>query len=74
METVFRETNITSADTNCLFSINELPATIAELVEYSKGLSTVRKGQKREGVVLRNMKSNISFKVLNPDFLLSEGV
>lgn len=52
----------------------KLPATIAELVEYSKGLSTVRKGQKREGVVLRNMKSNISFKVLNPDFLLSEGV
>ncbi len=50
----------------------KLPATIAELVEYSKGYSTVRKEQKREGVVMRNVKSNISFKVINPDFLLAE--
>lgn len=49
-----------------------LPATIAELVEYAKGKSTVRKEQKREGVVMRNMQSNISFKVINPDFLLAE--
>lgn len=50
----------------------ELPETIAELVEYSKGKSVVRKEQKREGVVMRNIKSNISFKVINPDFLLAE--
>lgn len=50
----------------------QLPATIAELVEYSKGFSTLRKGQKREGVVMRNLESNISFKVINPDFLLAE--
>lgn len=50
----------------------KLPETIAELVEYSKGYSTVRKQQKREGVVMRNVKSNISFKVINPDFLLAE--
>lgn len=49
-----------------------LPATITELVEYAKGYSTVRKEQKREGVVMRNMQSNISFKVINPDFLLAE--
>lgn len=49
-----------------------LPQTIAELVEYSKGKSTVRKEQKREGVVMRNMERNISFKVINPDFLLAE--
>lgn len=49
-----------------------LPGTIAELVEYSKGKSTVRSGQKREGVVMRNMTGNISFKVINPDFLLAE--
>ena len=49
-----------------------LPDTIAELVEYSKGYSVVRNGQKREGVVMRNVKSNISFKVINPDFLLAE--
>ena len=50
----------------------KLPSTIAELVEYSKGYSAVRKQQKREGVVMRNMRSNISFKVINPDFLLAE--
>lgn len=49
-----------------------LPETIAELVEYSKGKSVVRKEQKREGVVMRNVQSNISFKVINPDFLLAE--
>ena len=48
-----------------------LPDTISELVEYSKGYSVVRSGQKREGVVMRNMKNNISFKVINPDFLLA---
>lgn len=49
-----------------------LPETIAELVEYSKGKSVVRKEQKREGVVMRNVQNNISFKVINPDFLLAE--
>lgn len=49
-----------------------LPGTIAELVEYSKGNSVVCKGQKREGVVMRNTQNNISFKVINPDFLLAE--
>lgn len=50
----------------------ELPSTIAELVEYSKGHSVIRSGQKREGVVMRNVQRNISFKVINPDFLLAE--
>lgn len=49
-----------------------LPSTIKELVEYSKGKSTVRKEQNREGVVMRNAQKNISFKVINPDFLLAE--
>lgn len=49
-----------------------LPTTIAELIEYSKGNSIVRKEQKREGIVMRNTQSNISFKVINPDFLLAE--
>ena len=35
-----------------------LPETIAELVEYSKGKSVVRKEQKREGVVMRNVQRN----------------
>lgn len=49
-----------------------LPQTIAELVEYSKGRSKVLPSQKREGVVMRNLEKNISFKVINPDFLLAE--
>ena len=49
-----------------------LPETIALLVEYSKGKSVVRKEQKREGVVIRNRDRDISFKVINPDFLLAE--
>ena len=49
-----------------------LPTTIAELVEYSKGNSVVYKHQKREGVVIRNTQNSISFKVINPDFLLAE--
>ena len=50
-----------------------LPETIADLVEYAKGKSVVRKEQKREGVVMRNRDKDISFKVINPDFLLEEG-
>lgn len=49
-----------------------LPDTISELVEYSKGKSVIRKEQKREGIVMRNMNGDISFKVINPDFLLAE--
>lgn len=49
-----------------------LPQTIAEMVEYSKGNSVVRKEQKREGVVVQNVSRGISFKVINPDFLLTE--
>lgn len=49
-----------------------LPNTIVELVDYSKGKSVVRAEQNREGVVMRNTRKNISFKVINPDFLLAE--
>jgi hypothetical protein len=50
----------------------KLPDSIAELVEYSKGHSVIRGGQKREGIVMRNTQNDISFKVINPDFLLAE--
>jgi len=48
-----------------------LKDTIADMVEYSKGNSVLLK-TKREGVVIRNYDRSISFKVINPDFLLSE--
>lgn len=55
-----------------------LPATVDELVEYSKGKSLLNKDTYREGVVLRplvneydeELRGRLSFKVINPDFLL----
>lgn len=56
----------------CVPTINtsfDLLPTIAENVEYSKGKSTLTNIQ-REGIVVRNYNQNISFKIINPDFLL----
>jgi tRNA-binding EMAP/Myf-like protein len=49
----------------------KLRDTIADMVEFAKGNSTLLK-IKREGVVIRNYKRDISFKVINPEFLLAE--
>lgn len=48
-----------------------LPETISELVEYAKGKSRLLESQEREGVVLRSADCSVSFKVINPEFLLS---
>ena len=48
-----------------------LPDTIEEVVDYVKGQS-VLKDRKREGCVFRNYERNISFKCINPEFLLEE--
>jgi len=54
-----------------------LPNTIDELVEFSKGNSVLNKDVPREGVVFRPLKEErdeelgrLSFKCINPDFLL----
>lgn len=47
----------------------KLKDTIAEMVNYAKGKSVLVDGL-REGVVIRNYEKNISFKVINPEFLL----
>lgn len=47
----------------------KLKPTIKEMVEYAKGKSTLLPID-REGIVVRNYEKNISFKVINPDFLL----
>jgi hypothetical protein len=47
--------------------LEDIPA----MVDYAKGDSTLCK-TKREGVVLRSGERNISFKVINPEFLLAE--
>lgn len=48
----------------------KLKPTIQDMVEYSKGKSKLLPSIDREGIVCRNYKHNISFKVINPDFLL----
>ena len=47
-----------------------LPSAIQEIVQYAKGNSLLKKDILREGVVMRNYERNISFKAINPDFLL----
>lgn len=48
-----------------------LKDSIHDMVEYAKGKSTLAEA-KREGCVFRNYERDISFKVINPDFLLAE--
>ncbi len=55
-----------------------LPTTVDGLVEFSKGKSLLNKDVHREGIVLRpwvneydsDLHGRLSFKVINPDFLL----
>lgn len=54
-----------------------LPETVSEVVEYSKAKSFLNKDVLREGVVLRTLEpefdedlGRLSFKVINPEFLL----
>jgi len=54
------------------FPLNELGSTVQELVEFAKGKSALADIQ-REGIVVRcieNGKKLMSFKVINPNFLL----
>lgn len=46
-----------------------LKDTIEEMIEYSKGKSTLY-DTLREGIVIRDMNNTVSFKVINPDFLI----
>lgn len=59
-------------DLNYTPCLRHLGATVQELVEFSKGKSVLA-NTPREGVVVRcieNGKKLLSFKVINPDFLL----
>jgi ATP-dependent RNA circularization protein (DNA/RNA ligase family) len=53
--------------------LESLGTTVQELVEFSKGKSVINPNVEREGIVVRcieNGKKILSFKVINPDFLL----
>jgi hypothetical protein len=47
----------------------KLKSTIPEMVDFAKGKSKIANID-REGIVCRNYDKNLSFKVINPDFLL----
>jgi len=47
-----------------------LPETVDELVKYSIGKSAIKSDVWREGIVVRDYDKGISFKVINPEFLL----
>ncbi len=50
-----------------------LKPTIPEMVAHAKGQSTKNPKIPREGIVVRNYEHNVSFKVVNTDFLLKYG-
>jgi len=55
------------------YKLSELGSTVQELVEFSKGKSVINPKIEREGIVVRcieNGKKVLSFKVINPNFLL----
>lgn len=54
-------------------TLKSLGSTVQELVEFSKGKSVVNPNVEREGMVVRCIeggKKVLSFKVINPEFLL----
>jgi hypothetical protein len=56
-----------------VYKLSELGSTVQEIVEFSKGKSLLNSNVLREGIVVRcveNGKKILSFKVINPDFLL----
>ncbi len=52
-----------------LYASTPLLQTIPLMVELSKGIS-IEADIPREGIVVRNYEANVSFKVINPNFLL----
>jgi len=46
--------------------------TISDMVNYSKGFSSILPTQKREGLVIRNYEYDFSVKIINPEFSLEE--
>ena len=47
-----------------------LEDTIDKCVEHAKGKSLINPEIQREGIVVRDYINDISFKIINPEFLL----
>ena len=56
-----------------MFKLKDIATTVEDMVKYSSGKSRINPKIEREGVVIRcikNGKKILSFKVINPNFLL----
>lgn len=65
--------NLTTVPYIGFFKLKDIATTVDEMVEYSKGKSIINSKINREGIVVRcinNGKKLLSFKAINPDFLL----
>jgi len=49
-----------------------LPDTINDLLEFAEGKSELNPSAEREGIVIRSLDRNVSFKVISNKFLLNE--
>ena len=49
-----------------------LEGDLTDAPKLAKGKSLLNPSQKREGIVVRNYEKELSFKIINPDFLLEE--
>ena len=55
-----------------IYDYQPLPEKMQDLIELSKGKSVLNPEQDREGIVWRSKDGRISFKAINPDYLLSD--
>jgi len=65
--------NLTTVPYINICKLSDLGSTVQELVEYSKGKSIINPKVEREGVVVRLVedgRKTLSFKIINPEFLL----
>ena len=51
-----------------------LPDTVNEMLDMATGESVVTPGVMREGLVLRSLDGEISFKAVSPDYLIKHGL
>ena len=57
-----------------LLSVDILPDTVNEMLKMATGESVITKGVMREGLVLRSLDGEISFKAVSPDYLIKHGL
>jgi RNA ligase (TIGR02306 family) len=70
--TLLRELNLETVPLIGVANLNDFGTTVEEIINFSKGFSFLNSKVMREGVVFRLVGSNgkVSFKAINPEFLL----